>query len=99
MAPLAEHANPRRRRRGWNRIANSLVTAVTGDTITISYVPGGYGTANDGTLADIPAGTTLTFSIPPENTNFLQTDTTNPVLSANGNPFTYAYEFDTVENR
>ncbi len=75
-------------------IANSQVTAVSGDTITISYVPGGYGTANDGTIADIPAGTTLTFSIPAENTNFLQTaTTTNPVLSATGNPFTYAYEF------
>jgi serralysin len=75
-------------------IANSQVTAVSGNTITISYVPGGYGTANDGTIADIPAGTTLTFSIPAENTNFLQTATTvNPVLSATGNPFTYAYEF------
>jgi serralysin len=75
-------------------IANSQVTVVSGDTITISYVPGGYGTANDGTTGDIPAGTTLTFSIPAENTNFLQTaTTTNPVLSATGNPFTYAYEF------
>ncbi len=76
-------------------IANTQVTAVSGDTITISYVPGGFGTANDGTLGDIPAGTTLTFSIPAENTNFLQTaTTTNPVLSATGNPFTYAYEFE-----
>ena len=72
-------------------IANSQVTAVSGDTITISYVPGGYGAANDGTIADIPAGTTLTFSIPAENTNFLQT--TGTVTSATGNPFTYAYEF------
>jgi serralysin len=75
-------------------IANSQITAVSGNTVTISYVPGGYGTANDGTTGDIPAGTTLTFSIPPENTNFLQTATTiNPALSAIGNPFTYAYEF------
>ena len=75
-------------------IANSQVTAVSGDTITISYVPGGFGTANDGTIGDIPAGTTLTFSIPAENTNFLQTAaTTSPVLSATANPFTYAYEF------
>ena len=50
---------------------------------------------NDGALGDIPAGTTLTFSIPAENTNFLQTATTaNPVLSAAGNPFTYDYEFN-----
>ena len=84
-------------------IANSQVTAVSGDTITISYVPGGFGTANDGTIGDIPAGTTLTFSIPAENTNFLQTAaTTSPVLSATGNPFTYAYEFQqsaTVESQ
>jgi serralysin len=72
-------------------VANTQVTAVSGNTITISYVPGGYGTANDGTLADIPAGTTLTFSIPAENTNFLQT--TGTVLSGDGQPFTYAYEF------
>jgi serralysin len=72
-------------------IANSQVTAVSGDTITISYVPGGFGTANDGTIGDIPAGTTLTFSIPPENTNFLQT--TGTTLSGDGEPFTYAYEF------
>ena len=57
-------------------VANTQVTAVSGNTITISYVPGGYGTANDGTIGDIPAGTTLTFSIPAENTNFLQTGTT-----------------------
>ena len=84
-------------------IANSQVTAVSGDTITISYVPGGFGTANDGTIGDIPAGTTLTFSIPAENTNFLQTAaTTSPVLSATANPFTYAYEFQqsaTVESQ
>ncbi len=76
-------------------VANTLVTAVNGDTISISYTPAGYGGANVGTLADIPAGTTLTFAIPPENTNFLQT--TGTVLSADGNPFTYAYEFGTAK--
>ena len=30
-------------------------------------------TLNHGVLGDIPAGTTLTFAIPAENTNFLQT--------------------------
>ena len=78
-------------------VASSQVTAVSGDTITISYVPGGFNNGspvNDGTTGDIPAGTILTFSIPAENTNFLQSATTaNPVLSATGNPFTYAYEF------
>jgi serralysin len=73
-------------------IANTQVTAVSGNTITISYIPGGYGTANDGTLAAIPAGTKLTFSIPPENTNFLQT--TGTVTSTTGKPFTYDYEFN-----
>ena len=75
-------------------VANTQVTAVSGNTITISYVPGGFGTANDGTLADIPAGTTLTFSVPAENTNFLQTATTGAVNSATGFPFTYDYEFN-----
>ncbi len=56
-------------------VANTIVTAVSGNTVTLSYVPGGFGTANDGVLGDIPAGTTLTFGIPAENTNFLQTGT------------------------
>ena len=73
-------------------VANTFVTAVSGNTITINYFPGGYGTSNVGTLGAIPAGTTLTFSIPPENTNFLGASTST-VLSATGNPFTYAYEF------
>jgi serralysin len=72
-------------------VANTQVTAVSGNTITVSYVPGGFGGANNGTVANIPAGTTLTFSIPAENTNFLQT--TDTVKSADGNPFTYQYEF------
>ena len=54
-------------------VANTMVTAVSGNTITLSYVPGGYGALNNGVLGDIPAGTTLTFSVPAENTNFLQT--------------------------
>ena len=73
-------------------LANTQVTAVNGNTITVSYVPAGFGGVNQGTLGDVPAGTTLTFSIPPENTNFLEPVTgTDP--AATGNPFTYAYEF------
>ena len=34
---------------------------------------------NNGVLGDIPAGTTLTFAVPAENTNFLQTATTGAV--------------------
>src|SRR6185437_5273600 len=67
--------------------------ALSGNTITISYVPGGYGTPNDGTIADIPAGTTLTFDIPTLDTNFLETGT-GTVPSAVGTPFTYDYEFN-----
>ncbi len=74
-------------------VANTVVTAVSGNTITLSYVPGGYGAANSGVLGDIPAGTTLTFGVPAENTNFLQT-ATGTVPSASGNPFTYDYEFN-----
>ena len=74
-------------------VANTMVTAVSGNTMTLSYVPGGYGSANNGVLGDIPAGTTLTFAIPAENTNFLQTGT-GAVKSATGNPFTYDYEFN-----
>jgi serralysin len=70
---------------GLNIGANTQVTAVSGNTLTLSYVPGGYGTANLGVLGDIPPGTTLTFGIPTENTNFLQTGT---------GPFTYDYEFN-----
>jgi serralysin len=65
--------------------ANTTVTAVSGNTVTISNAAG----------SDIPPGTTLTFGIPSENTNFLQMATTiNPALSATGNPFTYDYEFN-----
>ena len=38
-------------------------------------------------------GSTLTFGIPAENTNFLQT-VTGTVTSSTGNPFTYDYEFN-----
>ncbi len=50
-------------------------------------------TLNNGVLGDIPAGTTLTFSVPAENTNFLEA-TTGEANSATNNPFTYAYEFN-----
>src|SRR5205823_2977998 len=74
-------------------VANTMVTAVSGNTVTLSYIPGGYGTANDGVLGNIPAGTTLTFGIPSENTNFLQTGT-GTVTGSVGDPFTYDYEFN-----
>lgn len=74
-------------------VADTQITGVSGNTISISYIPGGYGTANDGTLGDIPAGTTLTFEIPAENTNFLQTGS-GSVTSAAGQPFTYDYQFN-----
>ena len=74
-------------------IANTQVTAVNGNTITVSFIPGGFGGTNEGVLGDIPAGTTLTFSIPAENTNFLQTGT-GTVLDAAGDPFTYDFQFN-----
>lgn len=72
--------------------ANTIVTnvsgnATTGYTLTLLYEPGGYGTPNNGVVAAIPSGTTLNFTVPTENTNFLSTATT-------GN-FTYNYEFGT----
>ena len=76
-------------------VANTMVTAVSGDIVTLSFVPGGYGTLNNGVLGDIPADTTLTFHVPVENTNFLQTAATlNPVPGSTGSPFTYDYEFN-----
>ncbi len=85
-------------------VANTYVTAVdpATNTITINYTPGGYGTPNLGTKLGMSTGDTLTFSIPSENTNFLQTTATitgpalasdGDVLSGTANPFTYAYEF------
>ncbi len=74
-------------------VANTIVTAVSGNTVTLSFVPGGYGTLNNGVLGPIPAGTTLTFSVPAENTNFLEA-ATGEANSATNNPFTYAYEFN-----
>ena len=75
-------------------VANTQVIAVDNNTntITISYVPAGFGGVNQGTNGAIPSGTTLTFSIPPENTNFLE-PVTGTDLSSTLNPFTYAYEF------
>ena len=78
---------------GPNIGAGTQVTAVSGNTITISYVPGGYGGANAGTLGNIPAGSKLNFSVPDENTNFLQTGS-GGVPSATGSPFTYEFEFN-----
>jgi serralysin len=74
-------------------VANTMVTAVSGNTVTLSFVPGGYGTLNNGVLGPIPANTTLTFSVPAENTNFLEA-ATGEANSATNNPFTYAYEFN-----
>jgi hypothetical protein len=73
--------------------ANTIISAVSGNTITIMYQPGGYGTSDAGTTAAIPAGTALTFGVPTENTNFLQTGT-GTYLSGDGQPFTYDYEFN-----
>ena len=46
------------------------VTAVSGNTITISYDPVA-GPAGMQELGALPTGSTLTFSVPSENTNFL----------------------------
>ena len=83
-------------------VVNTTVTAVSGDatsgyTLTLSFAPNGYGSANEGVLGDIPANTQLTFSVPAENTNFLQTGTattTTNVLSGDAQQFTYDYEFN-----
>ena len=69
---------------------NTIITAVSGNatsgyTLTLSYQPGGYGTPDVGALNAIAAGSTISFAVPNENTNF---------LSATGTgPFTYNYEF------
>ena len=75
---------------GTNIGPNTIVTAVSGDatsgyTLTLQYLPGGFGTPNLGVTGDVPAGSTLTFGVPTENTNFLSTTGTGP--------FTYNYEF------
>ena len=83
-------------RRGRRRRSHRQHLCHRGDgrTITITSSRPGPAAPMMADLLDIPAGTTLTFSIPAENTNFLQTATTiDPVLSATGNPFTYDYEF------
>ena len=79
--------------------ASTQVIAVdnVNKTITISYVPAGFGGANQGTIASIPAGTTLTFSVPPENTNFLE-PVTGTDLSAAGTPFTYRVRVRAIED-
>ena len=63
--------------------ANTIISAVTGNTVTLS---------SDLTAA-VTAGTILTFGIPAENTNFLQTGTVGAVTGSDGDPFTYDYEF------
>ena len=70
---------------------NTIVTAYSGNatsgyTLTLSYLPGGYGTPDAGTVNAIAAGSAITFNIPTENTNFLSTSGTGP--------FTYNYEFN-----
>jgi hypothetical protein len=74
-------------------VANTFVTAVSGNTITIGYVPGPYGTPNAGTIAQINPGATLTFGVPQENTNFLQSAGPGTINGSDGSPFTYQFEF------
>ena len=70
--------------------ANTIITAysgnaTTGYTLTLQYIPGGYGTPNDGAVNAVAQGTPITFSVPAENTNFLS--------STGSGAFTYTYEF------
>ena len=74
-------------------VVNTTVTAVSGNTITLSFVPGGYGSAEQRRARRHPGRHTLTFTVPAENTNFLQTGT-GTVTSSTGHPFTYDYEFN-----
>ena len=80
---------------GGSTIANTQILAIDpiAKTVTIGYYPGGYGSADAGTLGAIPAGTPLTFSIPAENTNFLQQGTST-LTGSNGDPFTFDYQFN-----
>jgi serralysin len=76
-------------------VVHTQVTAVSGNTITISYDPDGAGpTGNQGTIGALSDGQALTFSIPTENTNFLEPANGTDLSGAN-NPFTYQYEFGT----
>src|SRR4051812_46370735 len=69
------------------------VIGVSGNTTTIGCDPGCAGSSgNVGTIGALSNGQALTFSIPTENTNFLE-PTTGTDLSGAGNPFTYQYEF------
>ena len=75
---------------GTNIGPNTIVTGVSANadgtyTLTLQYLPGGFGTPNLGVTGLVPAGETLTFGVPAENTNFLSTTGTGP--------FTYNYEF------
>ena len=74
-------------------VVHTQVTAVSGNTITISYDPDGAGPGgNIGAQGTLSNGQTLTFSIPSENTNFLE-PTIGTDLSSDGHAFTYQYEF------
>ena len=88
-----EHAAARLRGEG-GAVANTQVTAVIRQHHHHQLRPRRSSAAwkSGDATALIPSGTTLTFSIPPENTNFLE-PTTGTDLSSDGNPFTYAYEF------
>jgi hypothetical protein len=74
-------------------VVHTQVTAVSGNTITISYDPDGAGPGgNIGAKGALSDKQTLTFSVPAENTNFLE-PTSGTNLSGDGHPFTYQYEF------
>ncbi len=71
--------------------ANTVISAVTqnaDNTYTVT-LNAGHAQAVTG---DIPVGTTLTFGVSTENTNFLET--TDTIKSGDGQPFTYDYEFN-----
>ena len=74
-------------------VVNTTVTAVSGNTVTLSYVPGGYGTLNNGVLGDIPAGTDSDLHGPGREYQ-LPGDRDRHGLSSSGHPFTYEYEFN-----
>ena len=78
---------------GANIGPNTIITGMSANTdgtytLTLQYLPGGFGTPNLGVTGDVPAGSTLTFGVPAENTNFLSTGTGTGI-----NQFTYNYEF------
>ena len=71
---------------------------MSGNTITISYDPDGAGPAgNVGAQGALSNGQTLTFSIPSENTNFLEPAISTD-LSSDGHAFTYAIRIRRLES-